>query len=266
MIKYLGSVPFLNSKPLTYLFDSNFFKNYKTYEDYPSLLLNSLTSGKVFLWLLSITDHLSNRRVVSLTSYCISSYGKVDSVILVSKSKLKDIKKVILDSRSKSSNMLFKVIQSSFLNIDVDYEIREPKLNMRIEPGIGYIIIGDLSLEMISSNPSGINTYDLGEIWFKETGFPFTFGTYNYLNSSPKKEELDFLDNSYIEGSKNINSIIDNFLIKNQCKIQKKIAEEYLKERIFYKITNEHIEGINLFLDLSSKFANWKKNSFNSQI
>ncbi len=266
MIKYLGSVPFLNSKPLTYLFDNNFIRNYKTYEYYPSSLLDPLISGKVFLSLLSIADHLSNKDVLSLTDYCISSYGKVGSVILVSKSKLKDIKNVVLDSRSKSSNMLFKVIQSSFLNIDVDYEIREPKLNMRMEPGVGYVIIGDLSLEIISLDPIGINTYDLGEIWFKETGFPFTFGTYNYLNPSPKKEELDFLDNSYMEGSKNINSIIDDFLIANQHKIEKKIAEEYLNERIFYKITDDHIKGINLFLKLSSKFANWKKNSFNNKI
>ena len=69
-----------------------------------------------------------------------------------------------------------------------------------------------------------------------------------------------------MEGSKNINSIIDDFLIANQHKIEKKIAEEYLNERIFYKITDDHIKGINLFLKLSSKFANWKKNSFNNKI
>ncbi|MBT89102.1 MAG: hypothetical protein CMN79_01250 [Spirochaetales bacterium] len=266
MIKYLGTVPFLNSKPLTYLFDNNSFENYKTSEYYPSSLLDPLVSGEVFLSLLPIADHLSGESVISLTDYCISSYGKVDSVLLVSKSKLKDIKTVVLDSRSKSSNMLFKTLQSHFLNIDVDYEVREPKLNMKMKPDVGYVTIGDLSLEIISSNPIGVNTYDLGEIWFNETGFPFTFGTYNYLHSSPNEEELNLLDDSYQEGSQHASLIIDDFLVMNGSKIRRKVAEKYLNERIFYKITNQHIKGINLFRDLSSKFANWKKNSFNNEV
>ena len=135
-----------------------------------------------------------------------------------------------------------------------------------MKPIVGYVIIGDLSLEIISSNPIGINTYDLGEIWFNETGFPFTFGTYNYLHSSPNEEELIILDDSYQEGLQHTSLIIDDFLIMNSSKIQRKTAEKYLNERISYKITDQHIKGINLFRDLSSKFAYWKKNSFNNEV
>jgi len=52
----------------------------------------------------------------------------------------------------------------------------------------------------------------------------------------------------------------------NKSKIQRKTAEKYLNERISYKITDQHIKGINLFRDLSSKFANWNKNSFNNEV
>ena len=41
MIKKLGSVPFLNSKPLTYSFDKGLCLNYKTQFYYPSELLDS---------------------------------------------------------------------------------------------------------------------------------------------------------------------------------------------------------------------------------
>ena len=88
-MKKLGTVPFLNSQPLTYSFDNNYIDNYQTSNDFPSSLLQQLVDKEVFLSLLSIADHLSTTNTISLENYCISSYGKVDSVLLVSKSKLK---------------------------------------------------------------------------------------------------------------------------------------------------------------------------------
>jgi len=55
-------------------------------------------------------------------------------------------------------------------------------------------------------------------------------------------------------------------LIKTGYKIDRKLAHQYLNEKIYYKIEEEHIKGINLFIDLSAKFANWKKSSFNKKI
>lgn len=265
-MKKLGTVPFLNSQPLTYSFDNNYIDNYQTSNYFPSSLLQPLVDKEVFLSLLSIADHLSTTNTISLENYCISSYGKVDSVLLISKSKLKEIDTIVQDSRSKSSNILFRVIQEAFLKTKVEYCVGSPTLGMDIKNNTGYIVIGDLSLEMLSSSPSGIKTYDLGEIWYQETGLPFTFGTYNYIYESPSKFELDCLKSSYENGSKSTNKIIDNFLIKTGYNIDKKLAQQYLEEKIYYKIEKEHIEGINLFANLSSKFANWQKNSFNKKI
>ena len=109
-----------------------------------------------------------------------------------------------------------------------------------------------------------LNIYDLGELWFKDTSLPFTFSTFNYYGEVPSSEEINILHESYSEGSKNLSLIVDDFLINSKFKIEKKIAEAYLQERIIYKITEKHLEGINLFNKLSSKFANWEKNSFNN--
>ena len=86
------------------------------------------------------------------------------------------------------------------------------------------------------------------------------------MSPPPNEEELNLLDDSYEEGLQHTSLIIDDFLIMNSSKIQRKTAEKYLNERISYKITDQHIKGINLFRDLSSKFANWKKNSFNNEV
>jgi len=264
MKKIIGTVPFLNSHPLTYSIDNNSYKDYKTIKMLPSTLLKSLVNKESFISLLSIADHFSNNKVMSLEDYCISSNGKVDSVILISTSKLKDIKKVILDSRSRSANMLCKVLNQELIPRDIAYDFAYPTSDTKYISEVGYVIIGDLGLEIVSSRPNGLNIYDLGELWFKETSLPFTFATFNYYGEVPSSEEINILHESYSEGSKNLSSIVDDFLINSKFKIKKKIAEAYLQERIIYKITEKHLEGINLFNKLSSKFANWEKNSFNN--
>lgn len=263
MLKRLGSVPFLNSKPLTYSFDEGKNTNYRTQFLFPSELLASLIKGETFLSLLSVVDHFSNIKVKSLENYCISAIGKVDSVILVSNSDIRDLEKVYLDTRSKSANILFKIIQENFIKKKVEYDFLTPKITNSYETNTGQVIIGDLALKYVSQKPLGLKIYDLSEIWYKETSLPFTFATFNYVDM-PNPNELKFLDDSYKEGMKNMDNIINDFILKYKTKVNSKLIETYLNERIVYKLTNKHLKGINLFNDLSSKFANWGKRSFNN--
>ncbi len=264
MIKKLGSVPFLNSKPLTYLFDKGKYTNYKTEFLFPSDLLESLINGRTFLSLISIADHFSNNKIKSLDKYCISAIGKVDSVILVASSDIKKLEKVYLDPRSKSANILFKIIQEDFVKNKVEYDFLRPKITNSYESNTGQIIIGDLALKYVSQKPAGLKIYDLSEIWYKETSLPFTFATFNYYRDVPNSEEMKLLDDSFNEGIGQIDNIIKVFLDRYKSKVDSKLVERYLKERIVYKLTNNHLEGINLFNKLSSKFAKWEKRSFNN--
>ncbi len=264
MKKNLGSVPFLNSKPLTYLFDKGSYPNYKTEFMYPSNLLESLISEKTFLSLISIADHFSDKRIQSLDQYCISAIGKVDSVILVASSNINKLEKVYLDPRSKSANILFKIIQEDFFNNKVEYDFLRPNITNSYESNTGQIIIGDLALKYVSQKPSGLKIYDLSEIWFKETSLPFTFATFNYYKEKPGIDEIKLLDDSFKEGIKNVDTMIKDFMLKYGSKVHLKLVETYLKERIVYEISKKHLEGINLFNKLSAKFAKWEKRSFNN--
>ena len=264
MIKKLGSVPFLNSKPLTYSFDKGLCLNYKTQFYYPSELLDSLKSGETFLSLLSIADHFSDPNIISLEDYCISAEGKVDSVILAANSDINKLETVYLDPISKSANLLFKVIQENFLNNKVSYSFLQPKIKNSYISNSGQVIIGDLALKFLSQRPSGLRIYDLAELWNKETSLPFTFATFNYDTDQPSNEEVQLLKESFKKGSENVDALIKDFIIENNSQVKLKILETYLKERIIYKLTMKHIEGINLFYRLSSKFAKWEKRSFNN--
>ena len=144
----VGTVPFINSLPLTF-----YLKEHSVNISFsnPSETLNSLNLNKVDISLLPIADHLGNKNIFSLENKCISANGKVDSVIIISRGELKEIKTMFLDSRSKSSNLLVKVLFNEFVKTTPKFSYYSPSKNMTLDSDCGYVVIGDLGLELTYS-------------------------------------------------------------------------------------------------------------------
>ena len=248
MKKIIGTVPFVNSYPLTF-YINNIDSNINLKFFYPNNLMESLIQKKANISLLPIANHFTNNNAFSLDKYCISSTGKVKSVILVSKSHYKDINTIFFDTRSKSSNLLMRVIAEKFFKISFESKTHVPTRNMIFEPNIGYVVIGDLGLEISTSRMSGLQIYDLGEIWFNETGYPFTFASFNYVET-PSQDLIDVLDFSFKRGIESLDKILDYIQNINDIYVSQKYIEEYLRENIVYKFSKDHISGIDLFFSL----------------
>tara|TARA_Y100001936_G_scaffold37387_1_gene35536 strand:+ start:1229 stop:2020 length:792 start_codon:yes stop_codon:yes gene_type:complete len=259
MKKILGTVPFINCHPLNYAIDSS---SLKLLYSVPSNLLNLLKKEKVNLSLLPIADHIENSSIYSLENKCISSIGKVDSVILISNTELKNIENLYLDTRSKSSNLLTRIIFNEFLDLAPNLKTFSPSKNIKIENNSGYVVIGDLGLEITYASPIGLKIYDLGEIWFNETNLPFTFASYNYIEK-PNSILIKNLENSYNDGVKNINHIVENIYENKLINLEKKIIEKYLSERIVYEFSKKHKEGIDLYMKLARNIIEIERNVFN---
>ncbi len=258
-MKVLGTVPFINSYPLTYFVNQKklsleFFN--------PSDLLLSLKTHKSDVSLLPIADHLKNKEIFSLQNKCISSFGKVDSVILISKVDLKKINSIYLDSRSSSSNLLVQIIFNEFIKSEVDYKFYKPNRNMIFDNESGYVVIGDIGLELTYLKPLGFKIYDLAEIWFNETSLPFTFASYNYINK-PNQELVDILESSYYEGFKNIDKISEIIHKSKKINLNKKQIAKYISETIVYEFSTDHIKGINLYLKFAKKLISFDRLEFN---
>mgnify|MGYP003987358413 CR=1 FL=1 len=90
--------------------------------------------------------------------------------------------------------------------------------------------------------------------------FPSTFEEVNYFSTY----KIKLIHDSFISGMSNIDNILKDFTTKYESKVDSKLIETYLNERIIYKLTEKHLDGINLFHELSAKFAKWEKRSFNN--
>src|SRR5919109_4184066 len=111
----LGSVPFLNVKPLIFPLEERLVEHdFEVSYTPPSNLSRMLFEKKVDLGLIPVAELLKRGTYSIVPDISISSYGKVDSVVLISRSDIKDLRTIAVDARSQSSAALLRVILEVF--------------------------------------------------------------------------------------------------------------------------------------------------------
>jgi chorismate dehydratase len=111
-----------------------------------------------------------------ITDYCIGAVGKVRTVVLVSNTPIKAVRRIFLDAHSKTSVQLCGYLASKLWRIEpewvemCDYEV----LNTPSE-GDAFLLIGD---KVFDHEGKFTYTYDLAEEWIAQTKLPFVFAVW----------------------------------------------------------------------------------------
>lgn len=241
----LGSVPFFNVKPLIFpleerLVDHNFKVSYAT----PSNLSEMLFERKVDLGLIPVAELLRRGIYSVVPNISISSYGKVDSVIIIARSSINTLKTVAVDARSQSSAVLLRMILEIFNKLSPFYVKREP--NDKFLDGVdGGMLIGDMGLKFRYSPPHGFRIFDLGEMWTTETGLPFVYAVYAVNSGVHLGENLQALGAAKSIGLQNVERIAK--IESRELGLSEEICVRYLTERIRYDLREREINGISAY-------------------
>jgi chorismate dehydratase len=185
----ISAVSYLNSLPFVYgIKNSGFLKNCELSLDVPSVCADKLIGGNADLGLVPVAaiPLIKNARIVS--DFCIGADGKVQSVLLISRKPLDEIRKVHLDLESRTSVGLAKVLAAEYWKINPQWELLSAKMDFNtIEAAV---LIGDKTFSL----PEGYtHIYDLAAEWKLFTGLPFVFACWvaNKEISSDQEQELN---------------------------------------------------------------------------
>jgi len=246
----LGAVPFLNVRPLVFPLEERLVRNdFELVYEIPSSLSELLFEKKVDLGLIPVAELLKrNYRVIPRIS--ISSNGKVDSVILLSKKSIGEIETVAVDLRSQSSASLLRIILEIFNTANPTYIHRNPDDNFLDGVDAG-MFIGNAGLRIRYSPPIGYEVIDLGDVWSKETGLPFVYAVYAVAEGVRLGENLGALEMAKVMGLKRLEKIAK--ISSEKINLSEDICYKYLTERIDYDLGDKEMEGIKVFRDLLSK-------------
>lgn len=241
----LGDVPFINSKPLFYALERELIPHQFLIENHPPHILSKLLSEKkIDLGLIPVVELVKTGGYKVIPDISISSFGKVDSVLLISRKEIGDIEKVALDMRSQSSSSLIRVIFNSFYGMHPDYVVKDHKQNFFEGVDAG-MIIGDAGLQYLCPNDDEYIIYDLGEIWTKKTGLPFVYAVLAVNREVELKENAELFVESKKIGKQKIDEICKNE--HERIGIDFELCKNYISNRIRYDLGSPEEEGIRKF-------------------
>lgn len=175
----LGRISYVNMAPVFYRLEADV----EEVAGVPTELSRRLLGGELDLAPIPSIEyarHAEQLRV--LPRLCVSSEGAVDSIQLVSKRPLEQVRSVAVTPESATSVVLTKVLLPEAEHVPLGEEA-EAKL-----------LIGDAALKSAFEDPTP--HYDLGRLWLERTGLPMVFAV--WASPEPTPEGLAELEEALV--------------------------------------------------------------------
>ena len=157
----LGRISYVNMAPVFYRLDADV----EEVQGVPTELNGRLLAGELDLAPISSIEYARNAdRLRLLPRLCVSSEGAVDSIQLVSRKPLEQVRSVAVTPESATSVVLTKVLlpEAEHVPLGEDADAR--------------LLIGDAALKSAFEDPTP--HYDLGRLWLERTGLPMVFAVW----------------------------------------------------------------------------------------
>ena len=131
----------------------------------PTELNRLLLGGELELAPISSIEYARNaERLRLLPRLCVGSEGAVDSIQLVSRKPLEQVRSVAVTPESATSVVLTKVLLPEAAHVPLG------------EEADATLLIGDAALKSAFEDPTP--HYDLGRLWLERTGLPMVFAVW----------------------------------------------------------------------------------------
>jgi chorismate dehydratase len=260
MIK-VSCVSYLNSKPFIYGLQNEIVASeIELSLDIPSVCADKLKSGEVDIGLVPVIliPELKEPHIIS--DFCIGAYGKVETVVLFSNVPLDKIETIVLDSQSRTSVILARILAAKFWKIHPEWLEAAGEPRPVASDPTAYVLIGDKTFDLKDKFRF---EFDLAEEWKKFTtgtthpgGLPFVFACWVANRPLPDAFLQDF--NAALQYGLDHR---DDLLPEFTGAFPGVDVHDYLFNKISYFLDAEKLKGMNLFLDYAGEIvATGKKN------
>lgn len=235
----ISAVSYTNTKPFIYGIEhSALLDQIELSLDIPTDCAAKLIDGQVDIGLIPVAaiPHVPNANIVA--DYCIGSVGAVNSVFIFSKVPVSEIRSVRLDSHSRTSNNLARVLLKFHFKQDVGFTV---------DPGEetdAIVLIGDRTF---GKKEEFAYAYDMGEEWMNFTGLPFVYAAWVANKPIPQFFINDFNEALSFGLSKRKD------LLEELPKYSNFDLDDYLMHKLDFELTDKKREALHLFLSYIAK-------------
>lgn len=244
----VGLVKYLNALPLTHALSSGKLDHdFALVSDVPSKLADDLKETILDIALIPAIEYGRLHEPHSIIpDICIGSEGPAASVLLFFNKDMKNLKKIALDTSSRTSVALTKILLTEKFGFSPEYIPMAPDLGKMLASADAALIIGDKALEYSVSNQ---NFLDLAEEWHEWTGLPFVFAFWVGKSNAWSAGELKHFKESKKLGMDNLDNIAAQYARNHPQDVS--FYRNYLKNNIKYSLNDDFLEGLNAFLEMA---------------
>ncbi|HUX06966.1 MAG TPA: menaquinone biosynthesis protein [Acidobacteriota bacterium] len=245
----LGTIPFLNAKPITYGLERGLAAGRFALEPHtPSRNAELLAADEPSLDLAIIPsiEYARHADLWIVPGIAIASRGDVLSVQLYTGKPVDKVKTIAVDARSRTSVALLQILCAEYYGIKPELKPMEPEPGKMLKTCDAALMIGD---DALYSRVKSEEKYDLGAAWCDLTGQPFVYAFWAGHAGILDSDDVNVLLRSLQEGLLNINKIASNHPALKGSGIDDpaELNERYLSEHMRYSFGEAELTGLKLF-------------------
>ncbi len=245
----LGAVGFLNARPLVFGLDRS--PRFALRYDIPSECARLLHAGSVDVGLIPSIEYLQSDDYRIVPDVAIVSRGEVASVALFTTRPMRDVRSIAMDTSSRTSVALVKVLCAKLFGIQPVIKSLDPDLDAMLARADAALIIGDSALLMdlnqppASSHQPPIEKIDLGAAWTGMTGLPFVWAFWVGRAGALTPADVRALQEARDAGVRAPEAISRAFF--RDAPEHQETGARYLRDNLKYYLRDEERAGVELF-------------------
>jgi chorismate dehydratase len=215
----------------------------------PSRCAQMLARGTVDAALVPVIEYQRMADVLIVPRVCVAARREVRSVVLVTRgAPLEEVRSVALDTSSRTSAALVRVIFREFVEREPVFAPSEPDLREMLRHNDAALVIGDPAMTF---ERAGLRVYDLAALWREQTGLGFVFAMWMArAGVSERVGRVDFAG-ARDEGLARVEEIAAGY--ERELGLPRAALVSYLRENICFELDDELRAGLELFYQLSQR-------------
>lgn len=227
-VSYTNTKPFING-----IIKSGFVNQLDLSLDIPTDCAQKLIDGQVDIGLIPVAAIPLVKNANIIGSFCIGSVGAVNSVFIFSNVPATEIKTLRLDTHSRTSNNLAKVLLKHHFKVEVLFTTDAET------PTDAFVLIGDRTFGRTNDFPY---VYDMGEEWMNFTGLPFLYAAW-VANKTIPADFVQAFDKALALGMD-----LRKPLLATLPDFPNFDLEDYLFNKLDFELTEDKLKAKDLFL------------------
>jgi chorismate dehydratase len=244
----LGAVAYLNARPLVYglerrtdLFALRF--------DVPSTCAELLHEGAIDVGMIPAIEFQRGVAPYLIAGGMgIVSDGPVASVALFSPKPLTEIQSIAVDTSSRTSTGLLRVLCRERFEIEPAFVPHPPAIGPMLEACDAALLIGDPAL-YLDHQAVGLQKVDLGTEWTELTALPFVWAFWAGRPGVLPEPALQALRDARDAGIAAVDAIADAYCGPERAAL----GRAYLRDNIRYTLDDRAAAGLRRYYELAAK-------------